>query len=517
MNERARSSELPYTVEAQSGEPMLRVLERLKQLRSQEHTQSVLLVLPPGEQEGWGNEDFGLLSDAQAEGTIPKIAAVAAPLGNAGVSGKTFAISHGILFMEHPPSAAQQEEQNEGEGDTSSSSQTHSFSTPPVRRSRRLLTLSFLLLALIVAVATAGAFFLQPRTPISLPAAAPTTVGHASFGSTAQGINDSVMVSTTPPLPPPPQGMFYAAWLLTGSSQSDRSFVYLGALQQGGARYTCSFQDKDHTNLLVNYSRVLITTEATNTAVSLSALGPTDSQAKYTGELPQSRPSTDGLTTKDHIDHLLADDPTLENAPVSLSNGLAVWFDHGANKIQENASAAVNANNDPELVHRAMVRILDYLDGPFRAQDVPSGTPLAIDVQSAKFGVYIGDSTTLSYFEHIQKHLAGIRDSQESTSEQKSAAATIHDEMGSVYTELKAVHDDAQALVKMSRAQLTSTNARTLLNDLAFHASRAYSGSTDPTTEREIAGVARLHAQMTQLSTIQLAACTLQTCPNAGA
>ena len=66
----------------------------------------------------------------------------------------------------------------------------------------------------------------------------------------------------------------------------------------------------------------------------------------------------------------------------------------------------------------------------------------------------------------------------------------------------KRVHDDAAQLVKMDEAQLRTSSALDLLNDMSTNANAAVAGAIDPVTGSVGKGVTWIHAQMGQLAVV---------------
>ncbi|HEX6554199.1 MAG TPA: protein kinase, partial [Ktedonobacteraceae bacterium] len=136
---------------------------------------------------------------------------------------------------------------------------------------KRNLIIAFLVLLILLLLASTGAaIFVFPRKQANTapPAAAGKVVGHVYFLSSGklyannnQGIYDQVLLDLHH-LAAPDAGKSYYAWLLSDANQSDVTWVALGKLSvtQGKVNFLYPGQPT-HPNLLLDYSRLLITQE----------------------------------------------------------------------------------------------------------------------------------------------------------------------------------------------------------------------------------------------------------------
>ncbi|HEX6557217.1 MAG TPA: serine/threonine-protein kinase, partial [Ktedonobacteraceae bacterium] len=136
---------------------------------------------------------------------------------------------------------------------------------------KRNLIIAFLvLLILLLLTSTAAAIFVFPQKHANTapPATTLPVVGHVYFLSSGklyannnQGIYDQVLLDLHH-LAAPDAGKSYYAWLLSDSNQSDVTWVALGKLSvtQGKVNFLYPGQPT-HPNLLLDYSRLLITQE----------------------------------------------------------------------------------------------------------------------------------------------------------------------------------------------------------------------------------------------------------------
>ena len=117
-----------------------------------------------------------------------------------------------------------------------------------------------------------------------------------------------------------------------------------------------------HLNLLAVRSRILITREdAANVPTSFS---PSFNDWVYYAQLSQATIPKDKLhfSMLDHLRHLLSNSPELEQK--KLYGGLDMWFLRNTQKLVEWSNAARDDwRNSPDLLHRQLIRILDYVDG----------------------------------------------------------------------------------------------------------------------------------------------------------
>jgi len=294
--------------------------------------------------------------------------------------------------------------------------------------------------------------------------------GEATFSSSPHGFNDEMKI-VLPSLPPLSSGRTYTAWLITDQKQSDAEWLSLGTLTKDstGGMQMLYLGDASHTDLLQAYSALCITTSDVN------SLQPLRSDCRYFGhitQVPNLNDLPEHYSVLDHVRHLLASDPTLES--LHIPHGLVVNFSEQVRKVNEWASAAENETSMP-LVHRHMIRILDVLDGlPYVNNDVASGTPLLVTTPTVRVGVLRGNSQTPSYVGHIERHVNGILNSPDVSSEQRTNARQMYVDLRQIAVELDQVYVDAKKLVEMSDAHLA--HAGGMLQNVESNASNAYAG-----------------------------------------
>jgi hypothetical protein len=214
-----------------------------------------------------------------------------------------------------------------------------------------------------------------------------------------------------------------------------------------------------------------------------------------------------------HLRHLLAKDPTLQAN--SLSGGLVIQMARNVGKVEEWSSAAQGSwgDKDADLVHRHMLRILDYLDGQtYVGLDVPAGSPWLVDPLAGKLGLlsYTQDQRPPGYLQHVDTHLKGLTEAPGHTDEQRQVAIQIDGIIARMISDLTQVHKDALQLVTLSNEQLLQPDVLVTLNKMAKLTKEVNSGWFDATTSQIQGGVIWINARIQQLATISLQASNRQ-------
>ena len=345
-----------------------------------------------------------------------------------------------------------------------------------------------------------------------------TNFGHAYFFSSgllnadnSQGLSDSIQANLSN-LKAPAPGNSYYAWLLPDKNNFDVGRTrFLGKLSLQGNSAHFTYVDPNHENLLANNSSFLVTEEPAS--VTPDSPSPNKQLWRYYAEfpnIPNPADTTDHYSNLDHLRHLLSNDPTLKK--LSLSGGLNIWFSLNTQKVLEAASAArdMSPNRDPNLMHRQIIRALDYLDGINYVQslgDVPPGTRVEADPKIALLPLLTFDpihQTPPGYIHHIDAHLRALVDSPKSTPEQSDLAGKIDAALNSVNANLEQMKNDARTLVKMPVQQLLDPATLPLLDDLLVQATDAYSGQLDPTTGIRQGGVVWIYDSIEHLATLAI-------------
>jgi len=385
---------------------------------------------------------------------------------------------------------------------------------PPFFRSwkgRALLGLiALLLLGLIGSLVIRATFFASPtRANIN-----PTSFGNVHFTSSnlldranSQGIDDGLEVDLAN-LASPSSGKSYYGWLLPDKGQVDANPILLGKLPIQHGTIHFSYVNPSHTNLLGSTSRFLVTENDANFSPGTLS----DRTAwRYYAEIPQVRGSAQASANQSLLDllrHLLVSDPKLVN--VSLQGGLNIWLLQNSRKVLEWATAARGTGlpQEPLLMHRHFVRILDYLDGaPFVQNDVPAGTPILSDPQVARVALLTFDPThqdAQGYVDVITQYLRDMGNAPGVTSTQRDNITKIINELAIVKVNLEQVHQDAKKLVGMNNAQLLDPATAPLLDNLVAYANNAYVGQIDSNTGMRQGGIISIYDAIGSLASVNV-------------
>jgi hypothetical protein len=196
---------------------------------------------------------------------------------------------------------------------------------------------------------------------------------------------------------------------------------------------------------------------------------------------------------------LLSNSPELQSR--GLSGGLDMWFLRNTQKILEWSNAARDDwQTSPDLLHRQVVRVLDYLDGSsYVRQDAPSVGPVLLSDAHASQVALLGpdpggpayppnDQAMPGYVYLLSSHLAGAVLSPDATQEQRDQSAQIHIAIDQVKNWLQQIHQDAKQLVAMNSQQLGQPQALSLLDDMVTQAEHAYDGTTDSLSGQQQGG-----------------------------
>lgn len=395
--------------------------------------------------------------------------------------------------------------------------------TPPAPKRRRNLLYIGLVALLLLALLISGLVFLIGRTQGTAIVQKPIA-GYAFFASSGllgnsgnQGIADRLQIDLQN-ISPPQSGKSYYAWL-EGDSDilTDPLPILLGTLTVQNGHATAFYAgDTEHTNLLVNYSRLLVTEEDSSTPPSSPSLDPSAHRfyAAFSQQGHSSDPKNPSFSVLDHFRHLLAQDPKLK--AVGITGGLDIWLFRNVEKIVEAAGSARDAQprGDIPQVQRQLIRILDYLDGDkyILTENLPSNLPtILIDPTSAHVALLefdIQNQQPPGYLRHIGTHLREASQLPASTSEQRAIAIEMNKAIDNVQAWLNIVHDDAAKLIHMTPTQLAQPDTLALLNDLATQANYAFVGQIDPNTTIVKEGVVQIHYNSQRLATFTVTACT---------
>jgi len=398
--------------------------------------------------------------------------------------------------------------------------------TEEVRKKRLPTILVVLTITALLAVALGSFLVFVPNVSMSSSinsAVAPAIMGHLYFLSSEQlsenssrGIADEVQIDLSN-VPNPTAGKSYYAWLLTDKSQPDTKATLVGTLpvNKGNVHFLYP-GDAQHTNLLAANSRLLVTEEdATATPLTPS---PDEGTWIYYGEISStpiantsdSTGSTKTFSYLDHLRHLLASDPLLDQ--MELPGGLNNWLYRNTGKILEwTGSMREHWEETPDVtfIRRQTIRTLSYLDGlSYVQQDVPPTIPLGINDRLGRIGLLPVDGVNQdppAYLTHLAFHLNGLLQANTSNKELRTQIAAMIVALNNVRFWLVQVRKDSQQLLKMSDSQLHQPTTLSLLNDMIANANFAYVGQPDTTTGEVHQGVSWVHSQMQSLAVIAIA------------
>lgn len=399
--------------------------------------------------------------------------------------------------------------------------------SPPPRRRKLvpILTVGSAVLIsaiLVLVVASLGLGNFPPSTALKntssahAPIVPPSqVVGRVFFSSsgqinenTSQGIADQVELDLSN-IHDPAVGKSYYAWLLNDDPVEGKALL-LGQLPVSHGQIHFHYAgDQLHTNLLAVTNRLLVTEEDAATAPTTPSLD--TSTWRFIAEFPRKPNPLDtvhhfGLL--DHLRHLLASDPTLQS--LGMPGGLDIWLFRNAQKILEWSGSARDdwASQSTGLMHRHILRILDYLDGLSYVQnDVPIDSPVLVNERIARVSLLEFDvqhQEPPGFLYHISLHLHGMVESPGTTTEQKHLAIQIDLAISKVQALLEQVHQDAKKLVVMTDAQLAQPATLSLLDDMVKHAQDAFVGQFDPTTGEIQNGVTQIHYAIQRLATMEV-------------
>ena len=388
---------------------------------------------------------------------------------------------------------------------------------PRPARSRRLPLLLLVLTAALL-IGVLGSFLLIPRTLQQAATPAPAIVGQVSYASSgqvsessSQGIADTVAADFTN-IPNPAPHKSYYVWLLNDKKQSDPRSIALGPLQVNkGQAHLLYAGDAQHSNLLLITSRVLVTEEDATVPPISPSLDP--NAWRFYGEIPSdpinSPNNPQHYSYLDHLRHLLAADPTLDE--LELPGGLNNWLYQNTGKVLEWASSTRSSweeTKDTGYVRRQATRILEYLDGTtFLYQDLPKGSPLLVNERLARIGLLAVNGPNQdppSYLAHIDKHLNGLLQASTVTPAVRTQANDLIGAMNNVEFWLTRVRRDAQQIMKMSDTQLRQPAALNVIDDMIANANYAYAGQLDPSTNATRQGVIWVHEHMQALAHVDV-------------
>ncbi len=395
--------------------------------------------------------------------------------------------------------------------------------TAPRRRNNRAWYITAVIVLIVVLLSGAvGAYMLlfsgRPATP-----ATQAIAGHAYFVSSGllglvgnQGIADGMKIDLQN-VSDPQSGKSYYAWLLSDNDTNlDISPILLGALTVDHGRVSFSYTgNTQHNNLLINYSRFLITEEDANSTPSNPSLdAATHRYAAVFSQKGHVVGATPVYSLLDHIRHLLAQDPKLQKA--GLTGGLSTGLFKNSEKILEWAGSARDAlqHGDTAFARRQLLRILDYLDGSQFVGTEPlpadlSAQPVIVDPVIARVALLTisAQQDPPGYLKHIGNHLREIVTLADTTPEQRALAVQINSAIDNVVALLTSVHVDTINLLKLDPAAMTQPAALATMNQITVLTNNAFVGQLDPNTITVREGVVQIYYAVQRLATFDITAC----------
>lgn len=390
------------------------------------------------------------------------------------------------------------------------------------------------LLIILLAASTLVAIFAFPRKTTNTATTATTVpvVGHVYFLSSGklyvnnnQGIYDELFIDLHNIAAPNP-GKSYYAWLLSDTNQSDVSWVPLGKLSvnQGKVSYLYPGEET-HINLLIGYSRLLITEEDASGPSLNPFLIP--GTWRYYGQIYQlpSPKDLNHFSLLDHLRHLLVQAPEL--AALGFPGGLSIWLLRNAEELLRWSVEAKDRFLNTSAVRVLLTDILYYLDGecaPADLKGVPPGTPTTLQnatlAHIARFALinpclqeqqeqvdilkHVFRSTPHDFVDHLLFHLNGVVQSPGTLYDLNTLTTQLNSAVTNMKKNLEQVRQDALQLAHMTDQQLAQPSALALVGDMALQARYAYAGQPDPVTGNTQEGAVWVYNNVQRLATFEV-------------
>lgn len=398
-------------------------------------------------------------------------------------------------------------------------------------------TFGVLVLVALLIISSLLAYFYLPTLAVVSSEQMKGTAAYLSSGifneKSAVGIADRLLIDISN-VKNPQAGKSYHAWLLGDASPltSDdlvgpppitEPILLTSALpvQQGRIHYLYPGNAK-HDDLLSTTSRLLITEED---AGSHNATPSTNRATwRYYATLPQQLIPGDPahLNALTHIRHLFYQESNVK--VLGLNGGLDIWLYRNTEKVFEFSITARDAWNGGQTNTAQMKdminKILGFLDGRVQnnfQHDAPELTTINSDALASKIGLLdvngIRQGGQLNavnpdgYLKHTAFHVDQIGQAVDITPATRTNTAQIVSDLRSATTWLEQVHHDDVALYKMGlqdERQLTSAQARNLLNNMVSQATYAYNGKLDHSTNQVHGGVSQVHFAVQDLAIMQI-------------
>ncbi|HEY4036239.1 MAG TPA: helix-turn-helix transcriptional regulator [Ktedonobacteraceae bacterium] len=367
-----------------------------------------------------------------------------------------------------------------------------------------------LVIALIVSAVVATIIFRQRAPSNDLSG---SFVGMLSFSSsgvgkdtTSQGIADQIQIKLRL-LQQPAADKRYYVWLMPDQDNPEGNVVPLGVLSIQGTTGQLSYHDPLHTDLLVNYSRLLITEQD----VSPMPQAPTLDQSmwRYQAQIPQIRASGTPYSLLDHVRHLLASEPQLEQ--YKLSGGLAIWLKRNSEQMVPWATDARSAGDaaQRDIMRQDLFRLLDYLDGlDYVQQDLPGDTSALqlVDQRTGSIGLLniVSEQPIRGYLVHIDDHLRGIVSSPGVSTQETILAEHILQNTDAINNWLQQARQDILQLLKNFDQPLPKSQTLQLLTDVSTLITFASEGKPVSGSGNRQGGADQVDEQILQLASMQI-------------
>lgn len=420
-------------------------------------------------------------------------------------------------------------------------------SLPPVRKQKRKrqVLLSSVLLFIILLGAGIGDFYLH-FYPEPAPAPPnPILVGHAYFISSGQfqftnsnGLNDNLQIHMQN-IPAPATGKTYYIWLLGDRCQTTQAVhgatnvltcsitptstvIPLGVLPvvHGNADFHYS-GDQQHSNLIANFSRLLVTEEDSKHMPQSPSLD--QHTWRYYAEIPQAFNGKKNALYDIRLLLWEGKAPIGKVTGYSLSDlgiqgGADINLFKNTQKVSEWADSARDNFQSQNMVSfdfikRQVTRVLDYLDGvDFVSKDVPLNTSILTDQKLAKVPLINlnNDQLNKGYVARINNTLGDLQNFPDITPDMRTRCQAALKALTNVEHWLENVRTDAKTLEYLPYSQMFLPHTQSLLDDMATNALYAFIGQLNPSIDTIDEGVIQIHYDIQHLADFEIKAYQLK-------
>jgi len=207
----------------------------------------------------------------------------------------------------------------------------------------------------------------------------------------------------------------------------------------------------------------------------------------YYAIIPQEKSPVDHYSVVDHLNHLLTDDPSLEQ--LQMRFGLRYWLLKNTQALIPEVEGASSAwqNKDVQALRQHLVNIMYYLEGtscaPSDLRGAPSGTSVTPDsavAQNVRASLLDCPQNTIlsGILAHIETHMQGVVKAPGATLGQKILAPRIQTKIVQVRRWLEQLHQDTLQLLQLPDAQLLQPSTQSQIEQMVTLANEVYSGQT---------------------------------------